>query len=59
MATFTLRHSAMHDTEMANCRIPANTQIIGNIHGVHHDQRFRESPDEFIPERILVKPAGE
>lgn len=53
ISTFTLPHKATQDTAVGGYRIPANTQVIGNIHGVHHDPRFWESPDEFIPERFL------
>lgn len=53
ISTFTLPHKATQDTEVGGYRIPANTQVIGDIHSVHHDPRFWESPNEFIPERFL------
>lgn len=53
----TLPHISTKDTEIAGYKVPAGTQVLGNIHSVHHDERFWESPDEFIPERFL--PGGD
>ena len=44
ISTFTLPHKATQDTQVGGYRIPANTQVIGDIHSVHHDPRFWESP---------------
>ena len=53
-----LPHLATADTRIAGYRIPAGTQVLGNIHSVHHDQRFWKSPDEFIPKRFLPRADG-
>ena len=53
-----LPHKAAVDTEIGGCLIPAGAQVLGNIHGIHHDPRFWESPHQFIPERFLPQPDG-
>jgi len=58
IAPLALPHRAMEETEIAGYRIPANAQVYGSIYSVHHDERFWESPDEFIPERFLPRPVG-
>ena len=53
-----LPHKASEDTEIGGYRIPAGTQVLGNIYSIHHDPRFWDSPDEFIPERFLPAEDG-
>ena len=48
-----LPHRASEDTELGGYRIPAGTQVLGNIYSIHHDPQNWDSPDEFIPERFL------
>ena len=48
-----LPHRASEDTELGGYRIPAGTQVLGNIYSIHHDPQYWDSPDEFIPERFL------
>ena len=55
VSPLSLPHLATADTEIAGHMIPAGTQVFGNIHSVHHDERFWASPDEFIPERFLPR----
>ncbi len=53
-----LPHKASEDTEIGGYRIPAGTQVLGNIYSIHHDPRYWDSPDEFIPERFLPQADG-
>lgn len=32
--------------------------MLGNIYSIHHDPRFWDSPDDFIPERFLPQADG-
>ena len=58
VSPLSLPHLATADTEIGGYRIPAGTQVFGGIHSVHHDERFWESPEEFIPERFLPQADG-
>ena len=53
-----LPHKASVDTAVGGYRIPAGAQVLGNIHSIHHDPRFWDSPGEFLPERFLPLPDG-
>ena len=53
-----LPHRASEDTEIGGYLIPAGTQVLGNIYSIHHDQRYWDAPDEFIPERFLPQEDG-
>ena len=51
-------HKATEDTAVGGYRIPAGAQVLGNAYSIHHDPRFWNSPDEFIPERFMPQPDG-
>ena len=51
-------HQATEDTEVGGYLIPAGAQVLGNIYSIHHDPRFWDSPDDFIPERFLPQSDG-
>ena len=53
-----LPHKASEDAEVGGYLIPAGTQVLGNIYSIHHDPRYWDSPDEFIPERFLPQEDG-
>ena len=53
-----LPHKASQDNEIGGYRIPAGTQVLGNIYSIHHDPRYWDSPHEFIPERFLPQEDG-
>ncbi len=55
---FGLPHKASEDAEVGGYLIPAGTQVLGNIYSIHHDPRYWDSPDEFIPERFLPQEDG-
>ena len=52
---FSIPHLAAEDTEIGGYLIGKGTQVFSNIYAVHHDERFWEAPDEFIPERFLPR----
>ncbi len=51
-------HQAAEDTEVGGYLVPAGAQVLGNIYSIHHDPRFWDSPDDFIPERFLPQSDG-
>ena len=51
-------HQATKDTEVGGYLVPAGAQVLGNIYSVHHDPRFWDSPDDFMPERFLPQADG-
>ena len=51
-------HQATEDTEVGGYLILAGAQVLGNIYSIHHDPRFWDSPDEFVPERFLPQADG-
>ena len=53
-----LPHRASEDTEIGGYLVPAGTQVLGNIYSIHHDPRYWDSPNEFIPERFLPQEDG-
>ena len=58
IAPFGIPHRTTRETEVGGYRIPAGMQVFGSIYSVHHDARFWESPDEFVPERFLPATEG-
>eukprot|EP01133_Synstelium_polycarpum_P015471 gene15471-18364_t len=48
-----LPRSAKESIEIDGVYIPAGTQMIMNIHALHHDKDLWDRPEEFIPERFL------
>ena len=58
IAPIAIPHKASQDVELGGYRIPAGTQVWGSIYAVHHDARFWDSPNEFIPERFLPQADG-
>ena len=53
-----LPHKAIEDVELDGYIIPKDAQVLGNIYAIHNDDRFWDSPDEFIPERFLFSEDG-
>lgn len=51
-------HKAAEDTEVGGYLIRKGTQVLGSVYGAHRDERFWESPDEFIPERFMPQADG-
>ena len=51
-------HQATEDTEVGGYLIPAGAQVLGNIYSIHHDPRFWDLPDDFVPERFLPQADG-
>jgi biphenyl-4-hydroxylase len=48
-----LPHKAAKTCLVDGFTITAGTQVLGNIYSIHHDPRFWDSPDEFVPDRFL------
>ena len=46
-------HMASTDTMLAGYHIPRGAQLLGNLHGIHHNPRFWDQPDLYRPERLL------
>ena len=46
-------HKASTSCEIGGFTIPEGAQVLGNIYSIHHDPRFWDSPDEFVPARFL------
>ena len=53
-----LPHKASEDAEIGGYLVREGTQVLGNIYSIHHDPRYWDSPDEFIPERFLPQEDG-
>ena len=58
VAPFALPHRASRDCEVGGYNIPEGAQVLPNIWGIHHDERFWESPFEFKPERFMPQEDG-
>ena len=46
-------HKASTSCEIGGFTIPEGAQVLGNVYSIHHDPRFWDSPDEFVPDRFL------
>lgn len=55
---FGLPHMASRDCEVGGFTLSAGAQALGNIYGIHHDERFWDAPYEFVPERFLPQEEG-
>jgi cytochrome P450 family 2 subfamily U polypeptide 1 len=53
-----LPHKAAVTCQVGGYTIPAGAQVLGNLYSIHHDPRFWESPDRFVPERFLPREDG-
>ncbi len=53
-----LPHRANEDCEVDGYTIPKDTQVLPNLHSIMHDERFWDSPNEFMPERFLPEADG-
>ena len=58
VAPFGLPHMASRDCEVGGFAVGAGAQVLGNIYGIHHDERFWDAPYEFKPERFLPPEDG-
>ncbi len=48
----TLNYRCFEDLEIDGVQIKAGTDILYNIHGLHHHKDHWIEPDKFIPERF-------
>lgn len=48
-------HNTMEDVTYKNYLIPKDTLVWGNLYGVHHDKKIWGDPENFRPERFLLK----
>ena len=46
-------HRATTPCDVGGFTIPEGAQVLGNIYSIHHDSRFWDSPDDFVPDRFL------
>ena len=46
-------HVAERDTEFLGYKIKKDTFVVTNLYAMHHDEKFWERPECFIPERFL------
>ncbi|KAM9445558.1 cytochrome P450 17A2 [Clarias gariepinus] len=46
-------HVAMQDTSLGGHDVPKGARVLVNIWGIHHDPKYWEKPDQFIPDRFL------
>lgn len=43
------------DAQFDKFNIPKNTEILSNLFGIHHDERFWEQPWDFLPDRFITE----
>ena len=48
-------HTTTVNCEFEGYKIPAGTIVMGNLIGIHHDERFWTKPDVFDPDRFFDK----
>ncbi|XP_068216738.1 cytochrome P450 2L1-like [Palaemon carinicauda] len=53
LANIGVAHSAVKDTTLAGYRIPKDTMVTSATMSIHHDDRYWDDPDRFLPERWL------
>ncbi|KAG7171699.1 Cytochrome P450 2L1-like 9, partial [Homarus americanus] len=53
LAATGVQHVATRDTQLGGYFIPKGTIVMGAQETVHHDPRYWDRPDEFLPERWL------
>ncbi|XP_042218258.1 cytochrome P450 2L1-like [Homarus americanus] len=53
LAATGVQHVATRDTQLGGYYIPKGTVVIGAQETIHHDPRYWNRPDEFLPERWL------
>ncbi|MCY4309095.1 MAG: cytochrome P450 [Rhodobacteraceae bacterium] len=58
VAPMAIPHRSIADTEVGGYRIPAMSQLICSIYSIHHDERFWNSANEYIPDRFLPEADG-
>ncbi len=58
VTAFSIPHRASEECEVEGYTIPKGAQIIPNLYGVLHDERFWDAPNEFRPERFLPEADG-
>ncbi|KAM3683729.1 hypothetical protein ACJW30_12G168700 [Castanea mollissima] len=51
-------HEAMEDCHVCDYYIPKGTHLFVNVWKLHRDPRVWESPEEFLPERLLTSHAN-
>jgi cytochrome P450 len=51
-------HCTTEDTELCGYKIPANTVVVANIWGIHHDEAVYPDPHTFRPERFIDEHGG-
>jgi len=50
---FGIPHKASKSCDVGGVTIPEGAQVLMNMYSIHHDPRFWDSPDEFVPDRFL------
>ena len=53
-----LPHKAAVTCEVGGYTIPEGAQVLGNLYSIHHDSRFWDWPDRFVPDRFLPQDDG-
>ena len=53
VASFTIDHTAVTDSEVLGHKIPKGTPVIVNLFGLHHSEKYWDKPWDFNPGRFL------